>query len=108
MTKHAAVNGRFVQTVMALSYQAFPQNNTQLDIIFLIHTSPVLQILQVDTISLFAQKDPSYSKKLVSMHAWTGVCLQSLCSAFLQVFAFDHCFWSMDESNVPKYAGESC
>lgn len=25
----------------------------------------------------------------------------------LQVFAFDHCFWSMDESNVPKYAGES-
>lgn len=24
-----------------------------------------------------------------------------------QVFAFDHCFWSMDESNVPKYAGES-
>lgn len=25
----------------------------------------------------------------------------------LQVFAFDHCFWSMDEANVPKYAGES-
>uniref|UniRef100_A0AAX7U086 Kinesin family member 13A n=1 Tax=Astatotilapia calliptera TaxID=8154 RepID=A0AAX7U086_ASTCA len=24
----------------------------------------------------------------------------------LQVFAFDHCFWSMDESNVPKYAGQ--
>lgn len=24
-----------------------------------------------------------------------------------QVFAFDHCFWSMDEANVPKYAGES-
>lgn len=24
-----------------------------------------------------------------------------------QVFAFDHCFWSMDESNAPKYAGES-
>lgn len=24
-----------------------------------------------------------------------------------QVFAFDHCFWSMDESNIPKYAGES-
>uniref|UniRef100_A0A665VJE3 Kinesin family member 13A n=1 Tax=Echeneis naucrates TaxID=173247 RepID=A0A665VJE3_ECHNA len=23
-----------------------------------------------------------------------------------QVFAFDHCFWSMDESNVPKYAGQ--
>ncbi|GAA6073001.1 kinesin-like protein KIF13A isoform X7, partial [Tachysurus ichikawai] len=23
---------------------------------------------------------------------------------FLQVFAFDHCFWSMDESNIPKYA----
>uniref|UniRef100_A0A672J6P9 Kinesin family member 13A n=1 Tax=Salarias fasciatus TaxID=181472 RepID=A0A672J6P9_SALFA len=22
------------------------------------------------------------------------------------VFAFDHCFWSMDESNVPKYAGQ--
>uniref|UniRef100_A0A7N8X7A9 Kinesin family member 13A n=1 Tax=Mastacembelus armatus TaxID=205130 RepID=A0A7N8X7A9_9TELE len=24
----------------------------------------------------------------------------------LQVFAFDHCFWSMDESNIPKYAGQ--
>uniref|UniRef100_A0A674CG99 Kinesin family member 13A n=1 Tax=Salmo trutta TaxID=8032 RepID=A0A674CG99_SALTR len=22
------------------------------------------------------------------------------------VFAFDHCFWSMDESNMPKYAGQ--
>ncbi|NXA39032.1 KI13A protein, partial [Eudromia elegans] len=25
---------------------------------------------------------------------------------FLQVFAFDHCFWSMDESNTTKYAGQ--
>uniref|UniRef100_A0A3Q3VLG4 Kinesin-like protein n=1 Tax=Mola mola TaxID=94237 RepID=A0A3Q3VLG4_MOLML len=24
----------------------------------------------------------------------------------VSVFAFDHCFWSMDESNVPKYAGQ--
>ncbi|MGH0156298.1 UNVERIFIED_CONTAM: hypothetical protein FKN15_038629 [Acipenser sinensis] len=24
----------------------------------------------------------------------------------LQVFAFDYCFWSMDESNVTKYAGQ--
>ncbi|XP_053743082.1 kinesin-like protein KIF13A isoform X2 [Synchiropus splendidus] len=23
-----------------------------------------------------------------------------------KVFAFDHCFWSMDEANVPKYAGQ--
>uniref|UniRef100_A0A7N6BGG2 Kinesin family member 13A n=1 Tax=Anabas testudineus TaxID=64144 RepID=A0A7N6BGG2_ANATE len=23
-----------------------------------------------------------------------------------KVFAFDHCFWSMDESKVPKYAGQ--
>uniref|UniRef100_A0A6Q2WZM4 Kinesin family member 13A n=1 Tax=Esox lucius TaxID=8010 RepID=A0A6Q2WZM4_ESOLU len=23
-----------------------------------------------------------------------------------QVFAFDHCFWSMDESNIAKYAGQ--
>uniref|UniRef100_A0A674CIM4 Kinesin family member 13A n=1 Tax=Salmo trutta TaxID=8032 RepID=A0A674CIM4_SALTR len=23
-----------------------------------------------------------------------------------RVFAFDHCFWSMDESNMPKYAGQ--
>ncbi|XP_055760221.1 kinesin-like protein KIF13A isoform X1 [Salvelinus fontinalis] len=23
-----------------------------------------------------------------------------------KVFAFDHCFWSMDESNMPKYAGQ--
>ncbi|XP_068178876.1 kinesin-like protein KIF13A isoform X2 [Antennarius striatus] len=23
-----------------------------------------------------------------------------------KVFAFDHCFWSMDETNVPKYAGQ--
>ncbi|XP_056617812.1 kinesin-like protein KIF13A isoform X3 [Triplophysa dalaica] len=23
-----------------------------------------------------------------------------------KVFAFDHCFWSMDESNVPKHAGQ--
>uniref|UniRef100_A0A8C6KYV0 Kinesin motor domain-containing protein n=1 Tax=Nothobranchius furzeri TaxID=105023 RepID=A0A8C6KYV0_NOTFU len=34
----------------------------------------------------------------------------STCTFFLlsplQVFAFDHCFWSMDEANIPKYAGE--
>lgn len=35
-----------------------------------------------------------------------SVFLHSVLSA-RQVFAFDHCFWSMDESNVPKYAGES-
>lgn len=35
------------------------------------------------------------------------VCLYTLCPFTHQVFAFDHCFWSMDESNVPKYAGES-
>ena len=23
-----------------------------------------------------------------------------------KVFAFDHCFWSMDESNTTKYAGQ--
>nr|XP_057939491.1 kinesin-like protein KIF13A isoform X2 [Doryrhamphus excisus] len=23
-----------------------------------------------------------------------------------KVFAFDHCFWSMDDSNIPKYAGQ--
>ncbi|XP_046733692.1 kinesin-like protein KIF13A isoform X1 [Silurus meridionalis] len=23
-----------------------------------------------------------------------------------KVFAFDHCFWSIDESNIPKYAGQ--
>uniref|UniRef100_A4IHN4 LOC100124872 protein n=1 Tax=Xenopus tropicalis TaxID=8364 RepID=A4IHN4_XENTR len=23
-----------------------------------------------------------------------------------KVFAFDYCFWSMDESNTPKYAGK--
>ncbi|XP_066498896.1 kinesin-like protein KIF13A isoform X2 [Hoplias malabaricus] len=23
-----------------------------------------------------------------------------------KVFAFDHCFWSMDEANIPKYAGQ--
>ncbi|XP_053530754.1 kinesin-like protein KIF13A isoform X4 [Ictalurus punctatus] len=23
-----------------------------------------------------------------------------------KVFAFDHCFWSMDECNIPKYAGQ--
>uniref|UniRef100_A0A8D0CEB6 Kinesin family member 13A n=1 Tax=Scleropages formosus TaxID=113540 RepID=A0A8D0CEB6_SCLFO len=27
-------------------------------------------------------------------------------SAYLQVFAFDYCFWSMDESNITKYAGQ--
>lgn len=45
------------------------------------------------------------------MHAWTGVS-RVLPSLYrlpppMQVFAFDHCFWSMDESNIPKYAGES-
>uniref|UniRef100_A0AAR2LTZ8 Kinesin motor domain-containing protein n=1 Tax=Pygocentrus nattereri TaxID=42514 RepID=A0AAR2LTZ8_PYGNA len=30
----------------------------------------------------------------------------SLPFSCLQVFAFDHCFWSMDEANVPKYAGQ--
>ncbi|XP_016303370.1 kinesin-like protein KIF13A [Sinocyclocheilus anshuiensis] len=33
-----------------------------------------------------------------------GVCSSAeVCDA---VFAFDHCFWSMDESNIPKYAGQ--
>ncbi|KAJ8415837.1 hypothetical protein AAFF_G00403940 [Aldrovandia affinis] len=27
-------------------------------------------------------------------------------AAVVQVFAFDHCFWSMDESNHTKYAGQ--
>uniref|UniRef100_A0A2K6MVP7 Kinesin family member 13A n=1 Tax=Rhinopithecus bieti TaxID=61621 RepID=A0A2K6MVP7_RHIBE len=26
--------------------------------------------------------------------------------SFIQVFAFDYCFWSMDESNTTKYAGQ--
>ena len=26
--------------------------------------------------------------------------------SFVQVFAFDYCFWSMDESNTTKYAGK--
>lgn len=26
--------------------------------------------------------------------------------SFIQVFAFDYCFWSMDESNTTKYAGK--
>ncbi|CAL8255603.1 unnamed protein product [Boreogadus saida] len=26
--------------------------------------------------------------------------------ATMLVFAFDHCFWTMDESNTPKYAGQ--
>uniref|UniRef100_A0AAQ5YK05 Kinesin family member 13A n=1 Tax=Amphiprion ocellaris TaxID=80972 RepID=A0AAQ5YK05_AMPOC len=45
------------------------------------------------------------------VHARTGVSeekcvltLPVLCPP--QVFAFDHCFWSMDEANVPKYAGQ--
>uniref|UniRef100_A0A4W6DM84 Kinesin family member 13A n=1 Tax=Lates calcarifer TaxID=8187 RepID=A0A4W6DM84_LATCA len=34
-------------------------------------------------------------------------CVFKICALSLpQVFAFDHCFWSMDESNVPKYAGQ--
>uniref|UniRef100_A0A672LAK6 Kinesin motor domain-containing protein n=1 Tax=Sinocyclocheilus grahami TaxID=75366 RepID=A0A672LAK6_SINGR len=32
---------------------------------------------------------------------------ESRYSHIITVFAFDHCFWSMDESNIPKYAGES-
>ncbi|RXN27553.1 kinesin KIF13A isoform X2 [Labeo rohita] len=34
------------------------------------------------------------------------VCVCVCVCVCLQVFAFDHCFWSMDESNVPKYAGQ--
>ena len=26
--------------------------------------------------------------------------------SFVQVFAFDYCFWSMDESNTTKYTGQ--
>uniref|UniRef100_A0A8C0BFD0 Kinesin family member 13A n=1 Tax=Buteo japonicus TaxID=224669 RepID=A0A8C0BFD0_9AVES len=34
-------------------------------------------------------------------------CIPNLSSyVLLQVFAFDHCFWSMDESNTTKYAGQ--
>uniref|UniRef100_A0A8B9MY73 Kinesin family member 13A n=1 Tax=Accipiter nisus TaxID=211598 RepID=A0A8B9MY73_9AVES len=34
-------------------------------------------------------------------------CILNLSSyVLLQVFAFDHCFWSMDESNTTKYAGQ--
>uniref|UniRef100_A0A8C7ILE6 Kinesin motor domain-containing protein n=1 Tax=Oncorhynchus kisutch TaxID=8019 RepID=A0A8C7ILE6_ONCKI len=35
------------------------------------------------------------------------VCVLILLCPVPQVFAFDHCFWSMDESNMPKYAGKS-
>uniref|UniRef100_A0A671LI32 Kinesin motor domain-containing protein n=1 Tax=Sinocyclocheilus anshuiensis TaxID=1608454 RepID=A0A671LI32_9TELE len=31
---------------------------------------------------------------------------ESRYSHIITVFAFDHCFWSMDESNIPKYAGQ--
>uniref|UniRef100_A0A8C1KRG4 Kinesin family member 13A n=1 Tax=Cyprinus carpio TaxID=7962 RepID=A0A8C1KRG4_CYPCA len=31
---------------------------------------------------------------------------ESRYSHTITVFAFDHCFWSMDESNIPKYAGQ--
>lgn len=69
------------------------------------------------TISLFCASGEE-ARPLVSrimlcciIHARTcveSVCLHCLCCLLLlQVFAFDHCFWSMDESNVPKYAGES-
>uniref|UniRef100_A0A671LF47 Kinesin-like protein n=1 Tax=Sinocyclocheilus anshuiensis TaxID=1608454 RepID=A0A671LF47_9TELE len=39
----------------------------------------------------------------------TDIHIENMCvhvSLCLQVFAFDHCFWSMDESNIPKYAGQ--
>ncbi|XP_037533137.1 kinesin-like protein KIF13A [Nematolebias whitei] len=38
-----------------------------------------------------------------SVHDGSAVCFSRKQP---KVFAFDHCFWSMDESNVPKYAGQ--
>uniref|UniRef100_A0A8C0FT59 Kinesin family member 13B n=1 Tax=Bubo bubo TaxID=30461 RepID=A0A8C0FT59_BUBBB len=34
------------------------------------------------------------------------MCLLCVLVIFLQVFAYDHCFWSMDESVKEKYAGQ--
>lgn len=70
-------------------------------------------MLQYSTISLFlyyrgtmAKKDQVVFCRTCSDRCENSVFMLSVLS-YLQVFAFDHCFWSMDESNVPKYAGES-
>ncbi|KAL4629764.1 kinesin-like protein KIF13A isoform X4 [Arapaima gigas] len=49
---------------------------------------------------------PSNGKGENSQDSLTTLCVSLLWYFFLQVFAFDHCFWSMDESNITKYAGQ--
>uniref|UniRef100_A0A8C5FWS8 Kinesin family member 13A n=1 Tax=Gadus morhua TaxID=8049 RepID=A0A8C5FWS8_GADMO len=44
-----------------------------------------------------------------TLHVRTGVCVYVFLfpvPVSFQVFAFDHCFWTMDESNTPKYSGQ--
>lgn len=55
---------------------------------------------------------PNYNTLILLLSVWTSggthvsEHVRTLLCLCLQVFAFDHCFWSMDESNVPKHAGE--
>uniref|UniRef100_A0A672USP5 Kinesin family member 13A n=1 Tax=Strigops habroptila TaxID=2489341 RepID=A0A672USP5_STRHB len=52
-----------------------------------------------------SQRVKCFYRTLFQVHKSTEVPNLSFC-ILLQVFAFDHCFWSMDESNTTKYAGQ--
>uniref|UniRef100_A0A671W3G4 Kinesin family member 13A n=1 Tax=Sparus aurata TaxID=8175 RepID=A0A671W3G4_SPAAU len=64
--------------------------------------------IELNTKCVVDMEDNQTIRLCFAVHALTGensvFTLPVL--SLLQVFAFDHCFWSMDESNVPKYAGQ--
>lgn len=44
--------------------------------------------------------------ELLITRLWFHVHITDMCVAcFLQVFAYDYCFWSMDDSQKDKFAG---
>uniref|UniRef100_A0A8C2U572 Kinesin family member 13A n=1 Tax=Coturnix japonica TaxID=93934 RepID=A0A8C2U572_COTJA len=76
---------------------------------FILEDSDRVTDLNQDEHHLHLHRDsttPVYSSSLFPLfHGFMNIPhLPFVC--FLQVFAFDHCFWSMDESNTTKYAGQ--
>lgn len=116
MTKPGADNSGSVQTIMMWSFNEHYLSKQHWDRLHLSHSdklSPV-ELLQHVQHKKSVFKLRQISDRLESVcteHVGAGV--RSRCLppppvlSPLQVFAFDHCFWSMDESNLPKYAGKS-
>uniref|UniRef100_A0A8B9TR49 Kinesin family member 13A n=1 Tax=Anas platyrhynchos TaxID=8839 RepID=A0A8B9TR49_ANAPL len=72
------------------------------------HSSHDITVVELFVHRRAAELLPVFSNKILflSLHIWffKGCVFSQLKPT--TVFAFDHCFWSMDESNTTKYAGQ--